>query len=126
MNCYDNVSETASSRWLLNTSEIVAGGSAILGGNRLAFFAIHHTALCTITVSFVASLIVISRVLLKWRNSKSTTDLSIRFPFYLAVAESLWGISHFSDHLYLVTTQVYPAAQNVKLALSINLWFFFG
>lgn len=121
-----NTTLTPPHYWFTSASEISPGGSAILGENRFAFFAIHHTALCTITISFVASLIVISKIYGKWKYSKNKLDLAIRFPLYLAIAEALWGISHFSDHLYLVTTQTYPTTRAMKEALSINLWFFFG
>lgn len=48
------------------------------------------------------------------------------FPFNLAVADVLWGISHFIDHMYLVTAQRFPESQLVIEALSINLWLFSG
>lgn len=112
--------------WLINLSEIRPGFSAIAGENRLAFFAIHHIAICVITLSFASSLVVIKSIHAKWRDSTSKLDFPTRFPLYLAIADNLWGISHFADHMYLVTTETYPSAESVKELLSMNLWFFFG
>lgn len=113
-------------RWLINFTDIRPGFSAICGENKLAFYAIHYTALCIITVSVISSLAVLKSIYSKWKDSSSKVDFSVRFPFYLAVADILWGMSHFTDHVYLVTAQVYPSAALVKDALSMNLWFFFG
>ncbi len=112
--------------WLINFTGIKPGYSAICGENRLAFFAIHYTALLVITISLVSSLAVLKSIYTKWKDSSSKVDFSVRFPLYLAVADILWGISHFTDHMYLVTAQVYPKAAIVEEALSMNLWFFFG
>lgn len=118
--------QATQSNWLISTSEVKPGGSAIIGGNRLAFFAIHHIALCIITISSISSVIVIHKIIFGWKNSSVVLDFPLRFPLYLAVADVLWGISHFIDHIYLVTTQQFPENQIVIDALSINLWTFFG
>lgn len=112
--------------WLINLTDITSGFSAICGDNQLAFYAIHYVALCVITISLLLSLLVIKSIHTKWRDYSSKLDFPIRFPLYLAVADTLWGISHFTDHLYLLTSETYPTSHFVKDALSINLWFFFG
>jgi len=111
--------------WLIPISSIGPGKSAILGGNYPAFYIIHGAALTVIAISVLSCIVLISWILCKWKTSGLEINFSVRFPLYLAIADILWGVSHFTDHLYLVTTQVYPHG-STKLGLSIFLWFFLG
>lgn len=118
-------------KWFFNVSEIELGGSSVLGENYMAFYTIHILAMSLIVTSLTSCTVVIVSILCGvWHQNeggkRSRMDFADRFPFYLAVADALWSISHLIDHFYLVTTHRYPSSQIVSILLSINIWTFLG
>jgi hypothetical protein len=118
------ISPHTSSHWLLNISEIKLGHSAVLGGNYTWFYIIHMVAVSLIVASLTSCAIVIGCIIKGCGKKK--TDFAERFPFYLAVADLLWGISHLIDHLFLLATHTYPSSHTLSVLLSINIWTFLG
>lgn len=112
--------------WLINASEITPGGSAVLGRNYVAFYTIHCVALYMIVVSLLSCFVVLYKILSKWRKCKSKIDFPVRFPLYLAIADTLWGISHLIDHTYLIAFHAYPTSVALIRFLSFKMWVFFG
>jgi len=116
-------------KWIISTSEVKPGNSAILGGNVAAFYTIHYTAIGVICMSMVSCFIVIihiaSTLFVTRRQISSYKDLSLRFPFYLAIADFMWSFSHLIDHVVLVIQQKFSNDGSVVI-FSLSLWFCFG
>jgi len=109
--------------WLLDASEIKPESSAILSQNYFAFYTIHYTAIVLIVTSLVSCVFVIISIFSGAK--KHNLDFSDRFPLYVAIGDFLWGVSHFIDHLILITRTIYPSSRVVTL-LGVNLFFFLG
>ncbi|XP_035710696.1 uncharacterized protein LOC110854166 [Folsomia candida] len=109
--------------WFLYAAEIQPGKSAILAGNHLVFYGMHITAIVFILISLVSCVSVIVSVC---RNKRDHWDFSDRFPFYLAISDTLWALSNLSgDHIVLLIRPQYPE-KRVAALLGINVFLFFG
>lgn len=120
--------------WLINISDIHLGGSSVLDGNYVAFYVIHITACTCIFISLICCSFVITSICkIVYKKVTQTAvgraqnpgmfnlDFSDRFPFYLAMADTLLNISHLTDHLFLLITHTFPSP-TVSVVLSLNLW----
>jgi hypothetical protein len=95
----------SASNWLINISLIEPSHSAILGGNHFLFYIIHTIAICVLITFLLSCLFVIISIL---SSKQKSLDFADRFPLYLAIADGLWGISHLTDHLIVLTTHTIP------------------
>lgn len=124
--------------WFLNVSEIELGGSAVLGNNYTWFYTIHIVAVTIITISMLACATVIISIITSWSRSRQSdvenqsqsrqakSEFVDRFPFYLAVADFLWGCSNLPAHLVLLITQKYPSSDLISLLIAVNMSAFLG
>lgn len=119
--------------WFLNVSEIELGGSAVLGNNYTWFYIIHIVAVTIISISMTACATVIIFIIISWRRGRecgvekrAKTEFVDRFPFYLAVADFLWGCSNLPAHFVLLITQKYPSSDMVSLLIAVNMSAFLG
>lgn len=123
--------------WFLNVSEIELGGSAVLGNNYTWFYIIHIVAVTIISISMIACATVIISIIISWRQSRqfgvenqpklqAKMEFVDRFPFYLAVADFLWGCSNLPAHLVLLITQKYPISDLISLLIAVNMSAFLG
>ncbi|KAJ6641498.1 hypothetical protein Bhyg_06437 [Pseudolycoriella hygida] len=125
--------------WFFNVSEIELGGSSVLGNNYTWFYIIHIVAAIIITISMTACATVIISIIISWRQSRQSLiagdqpkpqqtkmEFVDRFPFYLAVADFVWGCSNLPAHLLLLITEKYPSNDLVSLIVAVNMSAFLG
>jgi len=116
-------------RWLISTSEIGPGCTAVLGKKFLFFYVLHCSSISCISVSMISCLVVIfcishSLIDRKIRESRRN-EVAIRFPLYIAIADFIWGTVHLGDHFYLIVEQRYPKDPRA-VYLGIHVLYFLG
>ncbi|KAI9183841.1 hypothetical protein H9P43_002893 [Blastocladiella emersonii ATCC 22665] len=134
---------TSSKQWLIPTSAVKAGASAVLG-NEPMFYAVHLSAcingvaslLGCIAVLLHVAAVPVPRVVSVWtrglfhpwgtdRTAAKRVDFSARFSRYLAVADLIWHTSHLTDHALLLAHKEYPE-DSLATGLALNLFVWFG
>lgn len=92
---------------------------AVWKGDYAVFYGMHVGGISQIALSVLGSLAVIFAIARK-RSARSAGNFSDRFPLYIAITDLLWGISHITDHIVILSSHYYPDKWVVLLIANTN------